>query len=108
MQRDGEYVTSVRSAHERTPAQHRRRTRWQRLTDGARSRKDGGGAIALVDIAIHRHRSSNLVVSLHAPDCDRHIVDHAKPFTVIGEGMVEASADVDGDSIFQGVLRSEN
>ena len=46
--------------------------------------KNHGRAIALMDIAIDRHRGANLVVTLHAADGDGHVVDHAEAFAVIG------------------------
>ena len=41
-------------------------------------------------------------------DGHRHVVDHAKSFTMIGEGMVEATANVDGNAIFKSVLGGQN
>src|SRR5437763_100638 len=107
MQRDGEDIPSVRSAHCRFSAQDSWPAGRQRLTDGARSSKDCSRAIAVVDVAINCHGGADFVVTLHAADCDRHIVNHAKTFAVVGKRMVESAANVYRDSIDERVLSRE-
>ena len=59
-------------------------------------------------IAIDRHRASDLVVPLHAPDRHRDVVDHAKALTMIGKRMMKASADIEGDTVFEGETRGKD
>src|SRR5208282_1963151 len=69
--------------------------------------KNCGRAIALMDVAIDGHRRTNLVVTLHAADGDGHVVDHTKAFAVIGEGVMESSADADRHAVVQGMVGGE-
>ena len=71
-------------------------------------RENGRRAIAVVDIAVNRHRPLNPAELLHLADRDRHIVDHAKAFAMIGMRVMEASADVHADPIIDCFLCSEN
>ena len=45
---------------------------------------------------------------LHAPDGHGHIVDHAEAFAVVGERVVEAAADADGNGVHESLAGSEN
>ncbi len=62
----------------------------------------------MVNVAVDGHGGANLVIALHAANRHRHVVDHAKTFAVIGESMMEAASDVEGNAIFQGVLGRQN
>ena len=53
----------------------------------------------MVDITIDGHGSADFPVVLKAADGDGYVVDHAEAFAVVGEGVMEAAADVDGDAI---------
>src|SRR5258706_575537 len=70
--------------------------------------KDGSRAVALVNVAVDGHGGANLVIALHAPNGDGHIVDHAKAFAVVCEGVVEPAPDVEGHAISQSVLGRQN
>ena len=59
-------------------------------------------------VAVDGHGGANLVVALHAADGDRHIVDHAESLAMVGEGMVESSANADADFVGQGLARRED
>ena len=65
---------------------------WERGLRQNRSRP-----IAMVDVAIDRHRGSNLVVALHVVAMPH--LDHAKPSPWSGRHG-EIPADADGDTIF--------
>jgi len=67
-------------------------------------REDGGGAVALVDVAIHGHGARDLLLLLQAADGHGHVVDHAEALAVVGEGVVEAAAQVEGHAVSQRVL----
>jgi hypothetical protein len=60
-----------------------------------------------VDIAIDGHGSVDLVVAAGA-DRDGNIVDHAEAFAVVGEGVVESSADADAHSVGQRLAGGED
>src|SRR5207237_10061787 len=61
-----------------------------------------------MDVAVYGHGAGNLVVALHATNGDSHVVNHAEAFAMVGKGMVEAAADVEGDAIFQRIVRSQD
>ena len=52
-------------------------------------------------IAVDHHGPSDEAVTLHAADGNGHIIEHAKPFPVICEGVVEAASNVDAAVISQ-------
>src|SRR5580692_958746 len=79
-----------------------------REATAALARKNCGGAVALMDIAIDSHRRANLAVPLHTSNGDGHIMDHAEAFAVVGKRVMKSSADVDGDSVMQCILCRKN
>jgi hypothetical protein len=56
--------------------------------------------IAVVNVAVNRHSGANLAVALHAANRNRHVVNHAEAFAVIGKGVVKSAADVYRNAIF--------
>src|ERR1700677_2628579 len=72
------------------------------------ARKNRSRAVALMDVAVNRHRFSNFFVALHAADGNGHIVEHAETFAVIGEGMMESSANVDGDAVVERMISGQH
>ena len=58
------------------------------------SAKNRSRAIAVVDVAIHRHRGFDLAVLLQAANRHCHIVNHAETFTMVGERMMKSAADI--------------
>ena len=84
------------------------RYRRQRLAGHPRAGKNRGRAVALMDVAIDRHRGANLVVALHAADGDGHVVDHAEAFAVIGERVMKSSADADGHAVVEGLVGGQH
>src|SRR5206468_9145238 len=107
MQRDREHVASMRATHQRLAPKDGWTTRRQRLTCCAGSGEDGRRAIALMNIAVHGHRSSNFVVALHSADRNRHVVNHAEAFAMVWESMVKSSANIYRHASFQRVFRCE-
>jgi hypothetical protein len=49
-----------------------------------------------------------VAVALHAADGHRHVIDQAKAFTVIREGMVEAASYVNAAVVSQGLFGGHN
>ena len=74
----------------------------------AHAGKDGGRAVALVDVAIHGHGAGDFVIALHAADGDGHVMNHAEAFAMVGKGVMESAADVECDSILQCIVRRED
>ena len=70
--------------------------------------EDGRRAVALMHIAVDHHGARDVAVALHAADGNRHVVDQAKAFPVIGEGVVKAASDVDAAVIAQRLPGSHN
>ena len=56
--------------------------------------KNGGGTVAVVDVGVDDHGSLDGTVVLEAADGDGDVVDDAEAFAVVGEGVMEAAADV--------------
>ena len=65
-------------------------------------------AVPLVNIAIDRHGGTNLVIALHASNGHCHVMNHAEPFAVVGECVMESSTDVDGDAVVESVIGCQN
>src|SRR5439155_24079323 len=84
----------------------RERGKW--LARRARACENSSRAIAVVNVAIHGHGGADFVIALHAADGDRHVVNHAEALAMVGEGVVESAADVEGDSILQRILSSQD
>src|SRR5215469_4465679 len=108
MQGNREYVASMSAAHPGTLSRGGRALRGQRFAHRRGPGKDGGGAVALVHIAVDGHRGANLAVALHAADGNRDVVNHAEALAVIGESMVKSPSDIDGHAILPSVLRRKN
>src|SRR5271169_1541137 len=70
--------------------------------------ENGGGAVALVDVAVHGHGALDELPLLQAADGDGEVVDHAKTFAVIGEGVMKAAADADADAVGKRALGRQN
>src|SRR6202044_817416 len=79
-----------------------------REATAALARKNCGGAVALMDIAIDSHRRANLAVPLHTSNGDGHIMDHAEAFAVVGKRVMKSSANIDGHSVAQCILCGKN
>ena len=76
------------------------------LVDGEREHRlvageDRGGAVAVVDVAIHHHGAADRAVALQAADRHGDIVDGAESLAVAGEGVVKAAADVEADAVLR-------
>src|SRR6185437_6478386 len=57
--------------------------------------KDHCRAIALVNVAIDHHGTLDQLVTLKGTDGDSDVVNHAKTFAMVREGMMKASAEID-------------
>ena len=103
VQRNSEDIPGMGAAHAsfRRPSLIQRRCRrgWQGKALSPRACEDGSGAVALVNIAIHRHGSADLVIALQTTDRHRNIVDHAEALAMIGMRVMKSSADADADSV---------
>ena len=64
-------------------------------------RKNGRRAVALVDVAIHRHGALDGLVFLQAANADGKIVEHAEALAVVRVGVVKSSAHVDRCSLLE-------
>lgn len=51
----------------------------------------------MVDVGIDDHGGADGAVMLETADGDGYVVDDAEAFAVVGKGVMEAAADVDGD-----------
>src|SRR6266700_2332649 len=78
--------------------------RRQGLAESSGSCKYRSRAVALMDVAINRHCRANFVITLHAPNCHRHVVNHAESFAMVWKCVVKSSADVDRHPVFQRLL----
>ena len=83
-------------------------SRGQRAARDTCSSENYGRAVSLMDVAIHRHSAGDFVVVLHAADSDGYVVNHTEALAVVGKSVVETSANVDGDVVFQGVVSGQN
>src|SRR2546423_637057 len=101
MERDSKDVARMNATHERLSAQNGWPARRQRFTHSPRTGKDCSRAVAVMDVTIDRHGGTDFAVKLHATNGDRNIVDHAKAFAMVGEGVIKPAADVHRDSIVQ-------
>src|SRR3954463_15541594 len=104
MERDSKDVAGMSAPHERLSAQNGWPARRQRFTHCSRTRKNCSRAVAMVDVTVDSHCGADFAVTLHAANCDRNIVNHAKAFSVIGKRVVKAAADVKCHSVVQRVL----
>ena len=59
-------------------------------------------------VAINRHRPANLAVTLHASDGDGHVVNHAEALAVIGERVMESSANADCHTVAESIIGGQN
>src|SRR5208283_3204751 len=72
------------------------------------SAEDKRRAVALVHIAVHRHRATDGSSFLEHADGHGEIVDHAKTFAVLRKSVVKTAAHVDANSIFECELCRQN
>src|SRR5580704_6518828 len=72
------------------------------------SAKNCRGAVTVMHISIHHHRSFDRAVELQAPDGDGHIMNHTKTFPMIGTCVVEPSANIRGPAIAKRALSGKN
>src|SRR5256885_16108715 len=107
MQRDGEDVARMSAAHEGLSAEYGWPARWQRFTRSARTRKNRSRAVAVVDVTIDSHCSSDFAIALHTANGDRNVVNHAKAFAVIRKGMMKSAADIKCNCLDYCMLRGE-
>src|SRR5205823_2347551 len=107
-----EHIASMCAAHERLFTQNGRPARWQwfahNLRTTAHARKNCRCPVSLMDIAVHRHRRSNVAVALHAPNRHRHIMNHAEAFAMVGKGVMKPSADVEREAVLKRMFRCQN
>src|SRR5215471_21702202 len=68
--------------------------RGQGIARDPHSGEDCSRSVAVVNVAINRHSAGNLVVTLHAADGHGHVVDHAKPLSVVGKRVMKSATDV--------------
>src|SRR5689334_24061323 len=108
MKRDGENVAGVGAPQLGLRMQGRRPARGQRLSGNAHAREDGRGSVSLVNVAIYGHGAGDLVVTLHAANRNRDIVNHAEAFAVIGEGMVKTSGNIESNPVVERVIGSKD
>src|SRR3954470_23353486 len=101
MERNSKDVAGMSAPHDRLSPQNSWPARRQRFTHSPRPGKDCSRAVAVVDVTVDRHGGTDFVVTLHATNCDRNIVDHAKAFAMVGKRVVKSAADVHRDSIVQ-------
>src|SRR5579863_5257948 len=102
MQRNGEHVSGMRSTNFAGKRGIHRRRIESRCSGGRQKRarrscpgKNCRSAVALMHVAIDGHCGTNLVVPLHPPDGDCHIVNYAEAFAVVREGMMKAATNAD-------------
>src|SRR5580704_9090825 len=76
--------------------------------DGIVFGKDGGGAIAVVDVCVDDHGAGDFVAGLKSTDGNGYIVDGAEPFAVAGIGVVEAAADVAAEAVLESRFSGED
>src|SRR5579864_2451173 len=75
--------------------------------DGLVTSEDSGGAVAVVNVAIHHHGASDFPLALQFADGNRDVVDSAKTFAMIRKSMVEAAADVERHTLIEGQAAGE-
>src|SRR5450432_1399886 len=109
MKRNGENVArvSVRHFWGCSGANNRRRFRRQWLARSARAPKDRSRPISVMNVTIHGHGGADLLIPLHGPDCHGYVINHAKSFAMIGEGVVKAATYVYADATLQGAFRRQ-
>src|SRR5580700_11938178 len=90
------------------PGWWRTRSGWQRIPRRMLCGKNCRRSVALMDVAVHRHRGTDFSVALQSPDCHGYIVDHAESLAVVREGMMKSTANVDGDAIDQSLPRRQH
>ncbi len=69
--------------------------------------EDEGGAIAVVDVEVDDHGGGDGFFLDEGADGDGYVVVDAEAFAGVGEGMVETSAEVDGDAGLEGAASGE-
>ena len=67
-----------------------------------------GRPVSMMNVRIHHHRCLDRALRLHPPNRDRHIVDHAKPLSMIRKGMMKSAANIRGPSIRKRTPRRQN
>ena len=72
------------------------------------SGKDRRGAVAVVDVQIHHHRTLDQPFLLERPDCHCYVVDRTEAFAMGAKRVMKSAADIETDAIPQGVARSQN
>ena len=75
--------------------------------DGGVGGEDGGGAVAVVDVGIDDHGAGNQAFGLEGADGDGNVVEGTEAFAVVGEGVMEAAADVVGGVVGEGEAGGE-
>src|SRR5437879_2188162 len=98
----------MRATHQRTFSENYWPTRRQGVAYRSRARENRCCAIAVMNIAVHGHRSANLAVALHAANCHRHVMNHAESFAMVWKCVMKSSADVDCHPVFQCLLCGQN
>ena len=69
--------------------------------------EDEGGAVALVDVEVDDHGGGDGFFVEEGADGDGDVVVDAEAFAGVGEGMVVASAEVDGEASDEGAAGGE-
>jgi hypothetical protein len=54
-----------------------------------------------MNVTVHRHGTRNFIVVLHASNGHGYIVDHAETFSMVREGVMKPTADVEPDTMIQ-------
>src|SRR5437868_2776874 len=110
MQRDREDLVFVRYRSGRTDLGLylgcRKARQWLRFR--SLGRKDRGGPVTMMHVAINRHGPPDATELLHFADGDSDVMNHAKALAVIRISVVESAADVEADSIGECALRSQD
>src|SRR5258708_25926209 len=79
----------------------------QRMSRMHLGRKDDGSAVAVMDVAVHRHGASDLAVFVQLLDGHGNVMNHAEAFAMAGKCMMKASANVHANAAFHGKVRCQ-
>src|SRR3954447_10592017 len=83
------------------------------LVDGKReygwiAGKDGSGPIAMMHVTIDHQGALNQLVALQPADCRGDVMNSAESLAVIGKGVMETSAAVERNLVFQSQPAGQN
>ena len=67
--------------------------------------EDGCGAVALMHVAIDDRGATDQLSRTHRANRDSHVVEYAKSFAAIGEGVMSAAGEVRAVAFSEAALR---